>query len=168
MSIRPPQRDEFVSERQRSPRNSFFATTRLSYSAAAVLALLLALRGLPVIAYRLNLPLWVFYVLLIGGGIAALLIHRRWKRILPAEEPAPDPDHLETPAARREAKIWLIRYAFHAVPVLAAIAAVIYFGVYQRHGTSAAFAVAAGFAIGWNVFLPVFWQGLVLPLLRKP
>jgi len=129
--------------------------------------LLLALRGLPAIAYRLNQPLWVFYVLLIGGGIAALIIRRRWKRILPAEERAPNPDHLDTPAARREAKIWLIGFVFHAVPLLAAIGVVIYFVVFHRHGSTTGFVVAIVFAIGWNIMWQPLWRGLVLPLFHN-
>jgi hypothetical protein len=116
----------------------------------------------------MHLPLWVFYVLLIGGGIVGLLVRRRWKRVLPGErEPTPDVDRLDTLAGRRVAKIFLVRYAFRAVPQLVAVAAAIWFGIFQNPGSRTPFIVAIVFAIAWSIVWQPLWQGLVLPFVRR-
>jgi hypothetical protein len=136
----------------------------VSLGAAALLVFLFALRASPNISYRLHLPIGVFYALLIGGGIVGLLARRRWARLLPRDQHV-DINHLEGRAARREAIILLKQSAFRKLPILAAIAAIIWFFLIQ-HNVKWTY-VAAGFAVVWNVVSKPLWDTFVLPLIRR-
>jgi hypothetical protein len=133
----------------------------VSLGAAALLVFLFALRASPNIAYRLHLPIGVFYALLIGGAVIGLLARRRWARLLPREQRV-DIGHLDGRAARRQAITLL---AFRNLPILAAIAAIIWFFLMQ-HNVRWTYA-AAGFAIVWNVVSKPLWDAFVVPLLRR-
>jgi hypothetical protein len=136
----------------------------LSLGTAGLLAFLFLLRVSPVMAYRLHLPLVMFYVLLIGGAIVGLVLRRRWARLLP-REPRVDYEHMEWRAARREAILQLKQTAFRLVPTLAAVASIMWFLLIHPNSKWVTFSI--GFAVVWNVVSRPIWQALVLPHLRR-
>jgi hypothetical protein len=157
-------RDRFTTSRPFVAGRSLPTANVVSIGAATLFAFLFALKVLPVMSYRLHLPLWVFYALLIGGAFVALLARRRWARLLP-REPRLDLDHMDPSTARREAIFRLEAYAFRVLPILAALAVMIWFGVI--HHNTQWFTVSVGFAIVWSVVARPIWSALVLPLLRR-
>ena len=136
----------------------------LSVGAAAVLVFLFGLRELPELSRWLHLPVAVFFVLLIGGAGAGLLVRRRWGRLLP-REPELDIEHMEARTARREAVLLLEQSAFRLLPTLAAIGVITWFFLIPHNFKVVYF--AAGFALVWNVISKPIWEAFVLPLLRR-
>jgi hypothetical protein len=144
-------------------RGGWFTPKTFSFATAAAVTVLLAIRIAPNVAYRLQLPLWVFYALLISTLVLGFVLQRRWRRHLPKDE-EPDLEQLKALSLWRVRLILLGPIAFRVVPILAAMGVVTWF---IFHFSKPWVYGAIGFAFVWSLVAQPLWNISFLPLLRR-
>lgn len=143
-----------TSRRTRGVPANLLTLKSLLAGGGGLAAVILLLRALPAVSYRLHLPLWVFYALLIGGGVAAYLLGRRLgsaRVTRPGDTPS-----LDDVALRR---LPLAMLAFKTLPVLA-VAFVVAWLVVFDHVTVVLAWAALGFGVLWRLAWPTAWKML--------
>lgn len=142
-----------ASRRGRGTPANLLTLKSLLAGGGGLAAAILLIRALPAIGYRLHLPLWVFYALLLGGGAVTYFLGRRMAALQRAR-PRTRPPTLDDVALRRLPRAMLV---FKTLPVLVVAFGVAWLVVYDHVTVMLAWA-ALGFAIIWRMVWPSLWK----------
>ena len=144
-----------ASRRGRGTPANLLSLKALLAGGGGLAAVILLIRALPAISYRLHLPLWVFYALLLGGGVVTYFLSRR----MAAQQRAM---HVSRGPSVDYVVPWRLRlgiFAFKVLP-LVVVATVVPWLVVFEHVTVLLVWAALAFAIIWRMVWPTVWKFL--------
>lgn len=144
-----------TSRRGRGTPANLLSLKALLAGGGGLAAVILLVRALPAISYRLHLPLWVFYALLLGGGVVTYFLGRK----MAAQQRASYAGRAPRAVAVVPRRLRLGILAFKMLPVLVVAFGVAWLVVYDHVTVVLAWA-ALGFGIVWRMAWPAVWKFL--------